>query len=104
MPLVKLFCSKQHTYFLKYACNIYYEQSAKYLYGSLTLCLQLTLYTQGLDLMLHSKYTSIPSRIELAFRLLPSSRLTIGTSENNKKIDKTVIGLVLKRFKRNKLV
>lgn len=54
--------------------------------NSLTLCLHITLYTHGLDLMLHSKYTSMPSCIALPLMLLPSSRLTTGTSVEKTKI------------------
>lgn len=46
----------------------------------LTLCFQCTLYTHGLDFILHSKYTSAPSRIIVEFMLLPSSRDTTGKS------------------------
>lgn len=46
----------------------------------LTLCLQLTDFIQGFDLMLHSKNTSTPSRNdELTFE--PSSNVTTGMSE-----------------------
>lgn len=52
----------------------------------LTLCRQLTLYTHGFDLMLHSKYTSAPSRmVDVELRLLPSSSVTTGTSTTDRK-------------------
>lgn len=38
-------------------------------------------YTQGLDLMLHSRYTSAFSLIIVVLRLDPSSRFTIGLSD-----------------------
>lgn len=46
----------------------------------LTLCRQLTLFTQGFDLILHSKYTSAPSCIDDVFELVPSSSDTTGLS------------------------
>lgn len=47
----------------------------------LTLCRQFTLYTQGFDLILHSKYTSAPSCIDDVFEFVPSSSVTTGLSE-----------------------
>lgn len=46
----------------------------------LTLWRQLTRYTHGLDFMLHSKYTSAPSRIEVEFKFVPNSNVTTGVS------------------------
>lgn len=51
----------------------------------LTFCFQLTLYTEGLAFMLHSKYTSAPSLMPelILCWFVPNSKLTTGTSESS---------------------